>query len=152
MNTLSSSGIAPRACGLGTFWVAITALALVGKPATDACPSAPAATADQVQPERRIRRLGQLYGEIQELLAEHRTAVNRLKDIERAQNKATAVQKAARAVRAEDLLQQRIAAAQHSLAELQPQWAAANQRVTQLFQAIQSDLPKNVFGKVLRNQ
>ena len=181
INSINSLGIASRTFGLAVILASIAALATAGKPATDVPASVLARAADQVQPERRIKRLGQLYEEIQKLLKEHHAAMNLYENLEKQARDATATQtdaakqlkkvllqeKAQRVmdgrtsrnipinirngavsprlnalIAQETTLRQQIKTAQDTLATLQPQWADAKQRATQLSAAVQSDLPK----------
>ena len=92
INSINSLGIASRTFGLAVILASIAALATAGKPATDVPASVLARAADQVQPERRIKRLGQLYEEIQKLLKEHHAAMNLYENLEKQARDATATQ------------------------------------------------------------
>ena len=90
MNAIDDTGLAQMACGLAIHLAAGAALLLAGQTCNSTpLRSCPPGAADQVQPDRRIKRLGQMYEELEKLLAEHRTAVSTLKDIEKTRNEAT---------------------------------------------------------------
>jgi hypothetical protein len=168
MNASGCPRLVPLTYGLALVLCASTALPLFGEPATIAPPVASTGAADQVHPDRRIKRLGQLYEEVEKLLAEHRSAVSTLRDLETKRGEATAMQSLAtqqlvpiqaeaqslrgvsgavtprlpRLTAQENLLQQQIYVAQRTRAELQRPCADASQRLTQLSEAMQRELPR----------